>query len=88
MLASDLVARMWTGDRSLAGLTRRFGDVSQPEYFDWLQRVQATLPGVSESAQQPQLRIGEQREVTISLAWRVPGEVSPHRLVIHTQITD
>lgn len=88
LLASDLVARMWTGDRSLTGLQQRFGNANNPEYRHWLQRVQTTLPGTAGTAQLPQVSIGAQRDVTISLAWQVPGEAVPHRLVIHTRITD
>ncbi len=88
LLASDLVARMWNGDRTLAGLNARFGDVEADEYRAWRQRVQATLPGVSDTANPPQLSIGGQRDVSITLAWQTPGESTSHRLVVQTRITD
>lgn len=88
LLASDLVGRMWTGDRSLAGLRLRFGDAAAAEYRDWQQRVQATLPGVSDSANAPQVSIGDARDVTITLGWLAPGEDRPHQLLVHTRIGD
>ncbi len=88
LLASDLVGRMWTGDRSLAGLRLRFGDPNSVEYDDWRRRVQAVLPGVTDVANVPQVRIGEQRDVTITLGWQAPGEAAPHQLLVHTRIGD
>ena len=88
LLASDLVGRMWTGDRSRAGLQRRFGEPDSAEYDDWRRRVQAVLPGVTDAANAPQVRIGEQRDVTITLGWQAPGEATPHQLLVHTRIGD
>lgn len=88
LLASDLVARMWNGDRSAAALKARFEDGQAPEYLDWLQRVQAALPGVTLTNLPPQVTIDPTRNVTIELRWRSPGESSTHRLVVHTQVSD
>lgn len=88
LLASDLVARMWMGDRTREGLMARFGHADADEYRAWRQRVQATLPGVSDTANPPKLSIGAQRDVTIWLAWQTPGEARPHQFVVQTQITD
>ncbi len=88
LLASDLVGRMWTGDRSLAGLQERFGEADAAEYLDWRRRVQAALPGVTDSANVPQVSIGAQRDVTITLGWQAPGESAPHQLLVHTRIGD
>ncbi len=88
LLSSDLVARMWTGDRSLAGLRARFSDPNAGEYRDWLQQVQSTLPGVAGAANAPTVSIGNGRDVTITLGWHAPGEAGAHQLVVHTRITD
>ena len=88
LLASDLVARMWAGDRGAASLQSRFGDTGADEYRQWLQRVQATLPGSTTDANLPQVAIDDDRNVTISLRWQVPGEADAHRLLIATRITD
>ncbi len=88
LLASELVAQMWTGDRSLPALQLRFGDANAAEYRNWRQRVEATLPGVSAATNLPQVSIDAQRDVTITLAWRVPGEAGPHQLVVHTRVAD
>ena len=88
LLASDLVGRMWSGDRSATALQKRFGDTSTNDYQQWLQRVQATLPGASTTANLPQVAIDDDRNVTITLAWQAPGEANAHQLVIATRITD
>lgn len=88
LLASDLVGRMWTGDRSLAGLNARFAGANAAEFSAWRERVQASLPGVTATANAPLVSIGAQRDVTITLAWRAPGEAGPHQLVVHTRIAD
>ena len=88
LLASDLVGRMWSGDRSVTALQGRYGDASTDDYQQWLQRVQVTLPGTKTTANLPQIAIDDDRNVTISLAWQAPGEASAHRLVIATRITD
>ncbi len=88
LLASDLVARMWTGDRSPDGLKARFGNAAADEYRDWTQRVQATLPGVSATANVPEVAISDTRDVTITLSWQAPGGTDAHSLVVHTRIAD
>ena len=88
LLASDLVGRMWSGDRSLDALRTRFGNKTADEYQQWQQRVQATLPGTTATANAPQVTIGEERDVTITLVWQSPGETSAHQLVVSTRITD
>ncbi len=88
LLASDLVGRMWSGDRSAASLTARFGDTGTKEYQQWLKRVQATLPGVTTTANLPQVTIDKDRNVTITLGWKSPGETAAHQLVVATRVTD
>jgi len=88
LLASDLVARMWNGDRSLSGLQQRFGNADTAEYREWQQRVEAALPGAADAPLAPQVTISAQREVTVRLSWRAPRAEAAHRLVVQTQITD
>ncbi len=88
LLASDLVGRMWSGDRSASSLKARFGDTGTDEYQQWLKRVQANLPGVTTTANLPQVEIDDDRNVTITLGWRSPGETAAHQLVVATRLTD
>ena len=87
LLASDLVARMWSGNRSQAALQTRFAAPDGPEYRQWLVRVQEALPGAS-GTNAPTVVINPDRSVTISLGWSVPGDASAHQLQVHTRITD
>ena len=88
LLVSDLVGRMWSGDRSLNSLRTRFGDTNADEYRQWQQRVQATLPGASMAGNLPQVTIGNDRDVTITVGWQSPGETTAHQLLVSTRITD
>jgi type IV pilus assembly protein PilV len=87
-LASALVSSMWTGDRSLASLQKRFGDQHAKDYRDWLSKVQAVLPGTDRAALQPVVIIDAQRRVAITLQWQAPSDRSAHQLQVQAIITD
>ncbi len=87
LLASDLVSRMWSGERSLTALRQRF-DQRSDEYQQWLQRVKSALPGASTERNMPQLLINDQRQITLTLYWQAPSETERHQLVTVTQLTD
>lgn len=87
-LASALVARMWSGDRSVASLQARYGDASADDYKVWLATVQASLPGTDAPALQPVVSIDAQRRVAITLQWKAPSDRSAHQLQVQAVITD
>jgi len=87
LLASDLVSRMWSGERSLTALQQRF-DLQANEYQQWLQRVQSALPGISTTRNAPQLLIDDQRQITLTLYWQAPSDTERHQLVTVTRLTD
>jgi type IV pilus assembly protein PilV len=78
LLASDLISRIWTGDRSYKGIN----------YQDWLASVQQRLPGVTASSYVPKIVIGSDRTVTVTLSWQASGDKDAHRLIFQTLITD
>ena len=88
LLASDLIAQIWTGDRSLNGITTRFGDVNADDYQRWFSRVQDRLPGVSAAINAPAVAIDAQRHVTVTLRWQAAGDKDAHQLTMYTLITD
>lgn len=87
LLASDLVSRMWSGERSLTALQQRF-DLQANEYQQWLRRVQSALPGISTTRNAPQLLIDDQRQITLTLYWQAPSDTERHQLVTVTRLTD
>ncbi|MFM7669459.1 MAG: hypothetical protein ACKO71_02755 [Betaproteobacteria bacterium] len=87
LLASDLVSRMWSGDRSLDALRARFDPVAE-EYQQWLTRVQASLPGVTQDKNQPNLVIDDTRTVSLTLRWQAASDTAQHQLVVVTRLTD
>jgi len=87
LLASDLVSRMWSGDRSLDALRARFDPVAE-EYQQWLTRVQASLPGVTQDKNQPKKVIDDTRTVSLTLRWQAASDTAQHQLVVVTRLTD
>ncbi len=87
-LASALVSRMWTGDRSAAALQSRFGDTNANDYQAWLAEVQARLPGMDVTAMQPTVSIDAQRHVSITLHWKAPADRHAHQLQVQAMIAD
>jgi len=87
LLATDLVSRMWSGERSLPSLRQRFDPLAD-EYQRWLQRVQSTLPGVTENKNLPALHIDDERIITLTLHWQIPSDTQQHQLVVVTRLTD
>lgn len=82
LLASDLVSRMWTSDRSLTALQSAFASDSQGSgYEDWYASVKASgLPNADQKANQPKVTIKDSAalpgaaEVEIELFWQLPGK--------------
>ena len=88
LLASDLISRMWTGDRSFKGISERFGKTSADDYKAWLASVQQRLPGASASANAPVIIIGADRKITVTLYWQASRDKDAHQLTVQTQIAD
>lgn len=88
LLASDLIGQIWTGDRSAAGISARFGDATKEDYKNWLRTVQDRLPGVSATINAPTVDIDGLRNVTVTLHWQAPGDHEAHQLMVHALITD
>jgi type IV pilus assembly protein PilV len=87
LLATDLVSRMWSGERSLSSLRQRFDPLAD-EYQRWLERVQSTLPGVTNNKNLPELLIDDERTITLTLRWQIPSDMQQHQLVVVTRLTD
>lgn len=88
LLASDLVAQMWTGDRSLTALRARFTEPASDDYTNWLAAVHARLPGTSGTTNLPTISINDQRQVKILIRWQAPGDGQSHQLITLATITD
>jgi hypothetical protein len=87
LLASELVSRMWSGERSLQSLRQRFTS-SADEYQRWLERVRSTLPGITDNQNLPELLIDDERRITLTLHWQTPSDTQQHHLVVVTRLTD
>jgi len=87
-LASALVARMWSGDRSATSLQARYGNASANDYQAWLRDVRAHLPGTEVVAMQPAVSIDAQRHVSITLYWKAPADRNTHQMEVQAVISD
>lgn len=88
LLASDLIAQMWTGDRSLTELRARFTKPESEDYKNWLATVHSRLPGTSGTTNLPTISIDDQRQVKILIRWQAPGDGKTHQLLTLATITD
>lgn len=88
LLASDLIAQMWTGDRSLTELRARFTKPNSEDYKLWLANVHSRLPGTSGITNLPTIAIDDQRQVKILIRWQAPGDGKTHQLLTLATITD
>ena len=87
LLATDLVSRMWSGERSLQSLRQRFTPAAD-EYQRWLERVRSTLPGITDNQNLPELLIDDERTISLTLRWQIPSDTQQHQLVVVTRLTD
>lgn len=82
LLASDLVSRMWTSDRSLTSLQAKFGSGNKgPGYNAWYKTVSDSgLPQVAAAGNLPTVEITDSKtlpgaaEARIELFWQAPGK--------------
>ena len=88
LLASDLIAQMWTGDRSLTQLREKFTKSESEDYKRWLATVHARLPGTSDTTNLPKISIDDNRQVKILMRWQAPGDGKTHQLLTLATITD
>jgi type IV pilus assembly protein PilV len=88
LLASDLIGQMWTGDRSLSALRKRFADTTSDDYQRWLRTVHDRLPGTDGTHNLPAITIDDHRKVKIVLYWQAPGDGKKHQLLTMATITD
>lgn len=79
MLANELIADMWIGDRSFANISAQY-TTGGPAYNAWAARVQRALPGVV--ANPPDvpapIAVGNPADpstmVTVRVNWKAPNE--------------
>lgn len=88
LLAADLIAEMWTGDRAAASLQARYAVTTAADYQRWQKRVATQLPGVTALTNAPVVSIDNNRSVSIKLSWQSPGQPNPHSLLATARITD
>lgn len=95
LLASDLVSRMWSGDRTQLKLQEQFGQPDAPGYAAWFRTVQASgLPNITQADHMPKVDIAQAdglpagaSQVTITLSWQMPGEQKDPDAKRHEYVT-
>jgi type IV pilus assembly protein PilV len=91
-LAEQLMGLMWVSDRTATNLQTQFNTCTTgacPGFQTWFQNVKATLPGVDDNTNVPQVNVRTDGTVNITLFWLAPNEEQssdPHRFDIETQI--
>lgn len=93
LLANELIAEMWIGDRSFANISAQFAD-GGPAYDAWLARVQQALPGVVDNPPTVQpvvagVAADPSTVVTVQVNWKAPNEPAAdpvHSITVVAQI--
>lgn len=94
MLADQLVGQMWASDRTPATLQSNFSSPSGTQYANWLNSVNASLPGVSGvAANQPSVAFTTNTttatpssQATITIYWSSPDELARTPRITHKHI--
>lgn len=96
LLASQLIGTMWVSNRTPAALKANFDTTNgeSTELTNWKVAVAATLPGITDDANQPTVDVTSlgtvnDGTVTMTIFWRTPGDdaSSPiHKYVTVAQI--
>lgn len=72
LLANRLIGEMWVSDRVAANMQTSF-NTGGAGYNAWATQVQAALP-VTPSASAPQVAVGADGSVSITIFWKAPSE--------------
>lgn len=89
-LANQIVGEMWVNRTNLANYAYDGTGGTPVELTNWLNQVNALLPG--SAANPPNIQIGANNTVTVTLFWQRPEEAAaavpppPHQFVLTTAI--
>lgn len=95
LLANELIGKMWASDRTTATMQAAFSSSrndsgvvipSGASYNTWKTKVADTLPGIAGAINAPVVKISGAGLVEITIFWIKPGDSSPHKHVVVTQI--
>lgn len=89
LLANELLGQMWVSNHSVASLQANFNSPSGANFVAWQSNVQATLPGVTSTSNQPTVLVDGTGTVTVQLSWKLPSDPSTapsHSHVVVAQI--
>lgn len=88
-LANQIIGDMWTNRPSLASYSYN-GGAPSAVLSGWIGKVQSTLPGVSNSTNNPIIILGANNMVTVTVRWQPAkvqsGLANTHRYVVVTSI--
>jgi type IV pilus assembly protein PilV len=84
LLANEIIAQMWIGDKSNLSLKARYTQTSAAEFLAWQAAVARVLPATATNS----LVIGitDDNVVTVTVRWQVPGESSANQYMAVTRI--
>jgi type IV pilus assembly protein PilV len=84
LLANQVIAQMWLGDKSNAALVAAYGTTTGAPFIAWKAAVAGVLPAAATNA--PTITIDTNNVVTVTVRWSVPGESTVNRYVATTRI--
>ena len=88
LMASGLIAEMWTKNHSIKNLKEQYAEESAEGYKKFLGQTKKKLPGVSDTINQPAIDIKDDGKIIINMQWQAAGEATVHKIVFVTKINE
>lgn len=85
-LANQIIGEMRVNGPNLGSYAYSGGTPSVNELSAWVNKVQATLPGVSNTVNNPTITIGANNAVTVTIRWQPPKANSYQAAAVHNHI--
>lgn len=85
-LANQIIGEMRVNRPNLGNYAYAGGAATANELVPWLAKVQATLPGVSNTANNPTIVIGAGNVVTVTLRWQPPKTGTNQTANVHNHV--
>jgi type IV pilus assembly protein PilV len=86
LLANQVIGQMWIDDKANASLIASYASPNGAKFVQWEATVANALPNIASNA--PTITVDSNNVVTVTVMWKLPGELAPHRYTVSVHIND